>query len=155
FTGYAGGQADGVRTLALPDGGFLIAWVGWDPVDPTLVTQPLLARHVDAQGKVGAELRLTDSSVSVPSLHARADGAIALAWADSGTAGDGNEAGIRFRLLAPDGTPCGDPVVANTTTQGEQFGPSVAATADGGFLVAWSDASGTAPDTDGTAVRAR
>ena len=48
----------------------------------------------------------------------------------------------------------GAPFIVSTTTQSDQTNPSVAATIDG-FVVAWSDFSGTQPDASGEGVRAR
>ena len=58
------------------------------------------------------------------------------------------------RLVHADGTMDGEVFGIPTTTDGDQTGPSVAALPDG-FAVAWTDTSHVAPDTQGSAVRAR
>ena len=49
----------------------------------------------------------------------------------------------------------GDELVLATSTANDQTGPSAAALPDGAFATAWTDKSGNAPDSSGTAVRAR
>lgn len=58
------------------------------------------------------------------------------------------------RLAKADGTLDGEVFGIPTTTDGDQTGPSVAPLPDG-FAVAWTDTSHVAPDTQGSAVRAR
>jgi cysteine-rich repeat protein len=55
-----------------------------------------------------------------------------------------------------DGCDCHPPdILVNTTREGKQECPSVAALPGGGALIVWQDNSGTAPDASGLAVRAR
>ena len=76
------------------------------------------------------------------SVACLSDGRLVVVWKDqASTSGD-----IRFQILIPDGTPSGAEGAVNATTTGQQTAPSVAATSDGGFVVAWTtyatDASG-------------
>jgi len=66
----------------------------------------------------------------------------------------GTTCDVFARLTHADGTMDGDVFPLPTTTDGDQTGPSVAALPDG-FAVAWTDTSHIAPDTQGSAVRAR
>ena len=52
-------------------------------------------------------------------------------------------------------TPCGAPVRVNTTVNGDQSRPAVAAFGDDAFVVAWTDHSGGPPDASASDVRAR
>ena len=45
--------------------------------------------------------------------------------------------------------------VVNTTTSGDQTGPSITALSNGGFIVAWTDYSASGGDTSQAAVRAQ
>lgn len=55
-----------------------------------------------------------------------------------------------------DGCDCRPPdVLVNTTREGKQEAPAVAAMPQGGALIVWQDESGGAPDTSGLAIRAR
>ena len=58
------------------------------------------------------------------------------------------------RVLRPTGVPVGDEFVIPTSTGSDQVNPSVVALQES-FVAAWNDSSGIAPDTSGTAVRAR
>ena len=58
------------------------------------------------------------------------------------------------RLAHADGTMDGDAFMLPTTTDGDQMSPSVVGLPMG-FAVAWNDTSHVAPDTQGSAVRAR
>lgn len=55
------------------------------------------------------------------------------------------------------GTPVrwGREFLVNTTTQSNQYAPSITALADGRFVVTWTDTSQTGGDTSGYAVRAQ
>jgi len=66
-------------------------------------------------------------------------GSYVVAWQSADQDGDG--AGVYARLLAPDGTAASDELLVNTFTAGDQGNPSVAATPDGRFLVAWQSAA--------------
>ena len=90
-------------------------------------------------------------------IATRADGVTLLVWAqcDDGSSGacDGR-LDVYGRKVDATGMPVGDPFVIPTTTVGSQTDPSVVALSNA-FAVAWTDDSKLAPDTDGTAVRAR
>ncbi|HEY6034802.1 MAG TPA: hypothetical protein VIV58_11095 [Kofleriaceae bacterium] len=90
-------------------------------------------------------------------IATRADGVTLLVWAqcDDGSAGacDGR-LDVYGRKVDATGMPVGDPFLIPTTTVGSQTDPSVVALSNA-FAVAWTDDSKVAPDTDGTAVRAR
>jgi len=108
-------------------------------------------------GRVGTELIIPAQlpfETVVPALAKRADGAVLAAWHQCGGGGDGQGCGVLVQALRASGTPLGVPVVANTTRVGDQQGPSVAALGEP-FVVAWTDGSMAAPDTDQLGVRGR
>ncbi|HET9992584.1 MAG TPA: sigma 54-interacting transcriptional regulator, partial [Kofleriaceae bacterium] len=86
-----------------------------------------------------------------------ADGVTLVVWAqcDDGSAGacDGR-LDVYGRTVDATGMPTGAAFMIPTTTVGSQTDPSVVALSNA-FAVAWTDDSKAAPDTDGTAVRAR
>jgi hypothetical protein len=84
-----------------------------------------------------------------------ADGSVLVVWHACMTAGDGNGCGVLGRLLRPTGDPAGPEFVIPTTLSNDQTLPSAVALPGGAFAVAWTDRSGAAPDTSGSAVRAR
>jgi hypothetical protein len=157
-TSYVNDSADGPRLASLPGGGFALAWELLASDEPERQRQPLYAALFDASGvALAAEIELvssTDLVFSTPAIAARADGTLGVAWRDCGAAGDGDGCGIRFQLLAADGTLEGPSQIVNTTLASEQNLPSIAALGDG-FLVTWTDASAAAPDTSDQGIRAR
>jgi hypothetical protein len=90
-------------------------------------------------------------------IATRADGVTLVVWAQcddgSSSACDGR-LDVLGRTVDATGMPTSDPFVIPTTTVGSQTDPSVVALSNA-FAVAWTDDSKVAPDTDGTAVRAR
>ena len=85
----------------------------------------------------------------------RDNGSLLVVWHSCLDKGDGNGCGVFGRLIGPTGDPAGEEFVIPTTTTGDQTRPSAAALPSGAYAVSWTDASMTAPDTSGTAVRAR
>lgn len=92
-----------------------------------------------------------------PAVAASSAGVFLVVWADNrAVAPDVAGYAIRARRFDADGQPLdAADFVVNRLTTGDQTLPVVAATPDGGFLVAWRDASRTAPDTSVAAIRAR
>jgi hypothetical protein len=156
---------------ALPDGGFVVAWHGYDAsgagddVDvyfnlcsvtllPAAGTQPA---DLDVLCDPAVRANTTTQQAQInPSLAVSSlDGAIILAWEDWSPYGEGfapwNLSGIRYRMF--DST--GEALVgfetdrlANSTTDDVQAEPSVAALSTGEFMIAWSDASEADPLSD-------
>lgn len=82
------------------------------------------------------------------------DGSFLVVWHACGDRGDGNGCGVFGRLFRPTGE--GGPELSiPSTTINDQIRPSAAALPGGAYAVAWTDRSGAAPDTAGSAVRAR
>src|SRR5262249_33785924 len=82
----------------------------------------------------------------------RADGVVMVVWhvceAVAGTCD------VLGSVVRADGTAASEPFNLATTTQGDQFAPSVVAIPNA-FVAAWDDASAADPDHSGVAVRAR
>jgi Ca2+-binding RTX toxin-like protein len=91
-----------------------------------------------------------------PSITKLASGGFAIAWQD--TSGQGSvdlSDDVRFARYDAFGMRlnAGTDTLANTTTASSQFEVSAAAYDNGKFVLAWTDASETAPDFDNRAVR--
>jgi hypothetical protein len=160
-TSYGTGIVYGPRVTTTTDG-FMVAWQVFSSANPDLAKAPLVARRFVGNGSPAApELVVAAETINIraqPIMATRPDGAIGVVWQDCNAQGDlpgGASCGIRFRLLHPSGMPAGDSRIVNTTTQGDQLAPSIAAAGDAAFVVAWTDNSGLPPDTDGSGVRAR
>jgi Ca2+-binding RTX toxin-like protein len=76
------------------------------------------------------------------------------AWQDTAQDGaDASGSAIRMRVFDPFGIALPPVLVAGTTTVGNQANPQVLGLANGHFVVAWEDNSGSGADTSGTAIR--
>jgi hypothetical protein len=97
---------------------------------------------------------ITDGGGILPSAAGLSDGGFVVTWHDSrGTGGDTNASAVRGQVFNADGSQRGGEFLANTTTKFAQTTPDVAALADGGFVVTWTDGSATGGDQDATAIR--
>ncbi|MCC2981318.1 beta strand repeat-containing protein [Sphingomonas sp. IC4-52] len=105
----------------------------------------------------GAEARLnveTTGNQQQLAMARLADGRMISVWSDASLVGDTSGTGLKARLLDAEGKPVGQEFLVNNQTAGAQDTPSVAGLAGGGFVVAWTDASG-AQDTSSTGIKAR
>lgn len=144
----------------LAGGGFVITWQDSSATGGDIDSLAIRAQVFSAGGSpVGAELLVNTTTVSTqsaPKVTALADGRFVVTWIDlSQTGGDTQEAAIRAQVFQADGNRSGTEFLVNATTVGTQMEPTVTALADGRLVFAWTDLSGTAPDNDGSAVRAR
>ncbi len=142
----------------LADGRFIAAWTDDSGVGPD-DNEGIRAQVFNADGtKSGSEFQAntaTNGSQQEPAITVLTNGRFVVTWADtSGTAGDQSTA-IRARVFDPDGTPAGNEFLVNTTTDDQQYEPTITALSDGRFVAAWSDVSQRDDDADGTALRAQ
>jgi Ca2+-binding RTX toxin-like protein len=73
--------------------------------------------------------------------------------ADLANGGDGSFSSVKYSIYNADGSLFLAEHRANTTIFGNQNTPEVAALPDGGFVIAWTDASGTGGDSSVGAIR--
>jgi hypothetical protein len=144
---YTTASQANAATTQLSDGGWIIAWTsdGQDG-DSTGIYQQ---RYNEDGAKHGAETRVnsfTSSYQGDPAIAALADGGWIIAWVSDGQDGDGN--GIYMQRFDADGGTVGDEALVNTTVTGDQYQNSLAALADGGWVVTWTAAG---PD-DGISI---
>ena len=118
--------------------------VAWDSREQDGNIYGVYARILEADGsKDGPEFRVntyttgTQGHATVATL--RGHGFVAL-WEDSGQDGSGD--GVFGRRFDTDGIPTGDEFQVNAYTTSRQYRPSVAAFADGEFVVTWSSSGG-------------
>jgi hypothetical protein len=152
----SGGQQFDPHVTGLANGGFLVTWTDLQAFSETGTS--IRGFLFDAAGaRAGEEFSLQADAASAGDQQATASvgrpgGGFIVVWHDAiGGAGDGNGGGIRGRLFdaASQG---GAEFVVNTTAAGEQSEPSIAMLANGGFVVTWTDASGSDP-TFATGIR--
>jgi len=88
---------------------------------------------------LGAEFRVngaTSSDQTLPRAAASADGGFVVVWQSDGQ--DGSGTGVFGRRFGGDGTPLGTEFLVNAYTTADQFGPALAADANGDFVVSWT-----------------
>jgi hypothetical protein len=71
-----------------------------------------------------------------PAVSLGADGSFVIVW----YGGDSRDTSVFGRRFDPQGRPIGGRFLLSANTEGSQFGPAVALTADGGFVAAWASA---------------
>lgn len=97
----------------------------------------------------------TFANQQTPTVTRLEDGGFVVTWSDgSQSGGDASGFGIKGQVFNENGTRRGSEFLINAVTAGNQVKPEVDALANGGFVVAWTDASGTRGAT-GNAVIAR
>ncbi|HEX5500881.1 MAG TPA: hypothetical protein VFX03_16710, partial [Thermomicrobiales bacterium] len=142
--------------IALTDGRFVAAWPSIDS-DTPFASSTVRGRIFNADGSPAGDdfvLNSTTGGKQIdPSLAALANGRFVATW-ESDETSDGSGTCIRGRVFNADGTPAGDDFILNSTVIGNQSDPSVAALADGRFVVTWE--SGDAGDgSSGPCIRGR
>jgi Ca2+-binding RTX toxin-like protein len=101
--------------------------------------------------KVGSEFLVntqTTNGQNEPTITGLANGGFVVTWSDfSGTLGDSSQTSIKAQVFGADGTKVGGEFLVNTQTTGFQTEPQITRLANGGFVVGWSDQSGTLGDS--------
>lgn len=145
--------------VALPGGGYLVAWEDRSEEAPDDTSgSGLRARRLDSSGApVGDEVAVnttTDGDQVHIAMAACPDGTVLAVWEDQSlSASDPSGSAIRGRRMADDGLFIdASDFPINTTTARDQESPAVVCTPSGDFLVAWTDGSPAAGLGD---VRAR
>ncbi|MEY4980123.1 MAG: hypothetical protein RLZZ352_2393, partial [Pseudomonadota bacterium] len=132
----ASGEQTESAVTALADGGYVVTWqsqnqdgIGWG----------IYAQRFDVNGnKTGAETLVnttTSNDQQAPSITTLADGGYVVAW--HSLYQDGSGWGVYAQRFDANGTAVGNETQVNTTTNSEQYGPTITALADGGYVVAW------------------
>ena len=109
----------------------------------------VFAQRYDASGTpLGTEFQVnveTASTQDESEVVELAGGNFAVVWTSttSGSAGDGSSNGVFARLFDAAGTALTGEVLVNTTTASNQEDASIAALSGGGFVVTWTDNSGS------------
>jgi hypothetical protein len=122
---------------AAADGRFVVTWSGslQDGSD-----RGVLGQRYDSNGApVGPEFRVnsfTTANQFRPSVAAAADGRFVVTWQSDGQ--DGSSFGVFGQRYDSNGSPAGPEFRVNSWTPGVQYRPSVAAAADGRFVVTWA-----------------
>ena len=129
---------------ALAGGGLVVAWEDRSAATGDTDGAAIAAQIFRAEGtSVGSEFRVnveTGSDQLAPSVAATGDGGFLVSWTDkSATLGDIEGTGIKARAFDHLGTPTGDEVLVNTSTEGNQSNVAVAAVGPNGVIAIWED----------------
>jgi Ca2+-binding RTX toxin-like protein len=149
------------HVVALHDGRFVVTWTDDSQTGGDTSTSAVRARIFNANGTQSVPEFLVNSLVtgsqSDSQLAVLPDGRFIVSWTsgDTSLGGDTSPASIRARIFNPDGTEFKAEFLVNTTTQGGQYGSSIAVLADGRFVISWTDNSLSTDDASSTAIRAR
>jgi Ca2+-binding RTX toxin-like protein len=158
-TATAGVQS-GPQITALSDGGFVVTWTDQSLTAPDTSGFAVRAQVFTAAGAtVGTEIlvnTVTANGQSGPQITALSNGGFVVTWQDgSASGGDTSSGAIRAQVFTASGAKVGTELLVNTATTGNQDSAQITALSNGGFVVTWRDASATAPDTSGQAIRAQ
>jgi autotransporter passenger strand-loop-strand repeat protein len=154
------GSQEAPTVTALANGGYVVSW---DDASGTLGDASgtsIKAQIFAADGtKVGSEFRVNTQTADnqlASVITGLSNGGFVVTWEDnSQTLGDSDGTSIKAQVFAADGTPVGSETLVNTATSYSQYAPTVAALANGGFAITWTDDSGEGGDDDGTSIKAQ
>jgi hypothetical protein len=138
------------------DGGFVVVWQSWGNAGSDNLGYSVQAQRYDASGNaIGAEFQVNPSTTheqGLPSVAADEDGGFVVVWASGASAGPISIQGQRYDAS---GNAIGAELQVNTYTTSHQWGPSVAADADGGFVVVWQSYGSAGSDTSDRSIQGR
>ncbi len=122
----------------LPGGGFVVVWEGRGGQDGS--GDGIFAQIFEADGTPsGAEFGVnttTGDNQRAPAVAWLTGGGFVVVWHSYGQ--DGSDAGVFAQMFTAAGAKVGGEIAVNSTTGGFQGNAAVAATPDGGFVVAWT-----------------
>ncbi|WP_374246395.1 hypothetical protein, partial [Zoogloea sp.] len=121
--------------VGLSDGGFVVTWTDQNGDGNS---HGIFGQRFDAVGEPAGAQFLVNTYTSYDqdqSAVAAYAGGFVVAW--SSRYQDGSGTGIYAQRYANDGAPQGGEFLVNAMLSGDQYEPSVATFADGGFVVAW------------------
>ncbi|MGB0466608.1 MAG: tandem-95 repeat protein [Pontibacterium sp.] len=146
---------------SLSGGGFVAVWWDWSPGDSTSMMTAVRGQLYEADGsRLGEEFLVSSIAAGVSHsdlvVTTLADDGFVVTWRDNNHKADGDDGSglvVRGQLFSADGAKINNEFQVNTTTAGNQSGPSVTALTDGGFMTLWHDNSQSGEDVSGYAVR--
>ena len=156
-------QQSNPTVTALNDGGFVVTWEGYFGQDDDYIG--IYGQIYDASGNpTGSEFRVntyTTYRQENPSVVGLSNGGFVVTWQGIGQdCPEFWQMDIYGQIYDASGIPTGSEFRVNTYTTGSQWGPSVTALSDGGFVVTWygsgqqdeegSNIYGQCYDADGT-----
>jgi hypothetical protein len=118
-------------------GNFVVVWESYQSGDADVY-----ARRYDANGNaLGPDFRVntyTTDYQGIPAVAMRPTGEFMVAWG-SFDQNETNGTNVYAQRYDASGNPAGGEFLVNTYTTGYQYGPAIAASTSGNFVVVWSD----------------
>jgi hypothetical protein len=151
------GSSPDSQIAVLADGSFVVSWT--QRVSGSSEFANVVAQRFDAAGvPVGSTFTVHASTLGgqqLSGIAALAGGGFVVTWADGNTTGtaDAQPSGVKARLYESDGDPVGAEFLVNTSTLSSQSQPAIAPLADGGFVIVWTDFSGSGGDSSGSSIK--
>jgi len=149
------GDVDGLETVSLNTGGFVVVWQGVGAQDLSSIN--VYGQRYDASGVEIGDNFLVNSDYIVssqydPEIIALAGGGFLVSW--QSTEQDGSNFDVYAQRYDSNGVELGDNFLINTDfTVDAQYAPAITALTDGGFLVTWEGTG--AQDTAATGIYAQ
>jgi hypothetical protein len=147
---YTTFSQDSPSAAMASDGSFVVVWRSHFHHLPSTHDDDIQGqRHASDGSPLGGEFKVNSYTTArqyQPSVTAAPDGAFIVIWSSRSSDTDPVDASIQGQRFGPDGSTRGAQFQVNTYTTNGQSRPSVAAAADGDFVVVWE--SGGSPGTD-------
>ena len=150
---------DAPTITALADGGFVVAFVDQSRSIGDTSSTAIRAQAYNADGTArGAEFLVNTTTLDMqfePAITALTGGRYVVSWTDGGTIIDSSTYDVRAQVFRADGSKLGSEIHIKADGAEAQFDSSIAALADGRFVVTWTDFSRTVGDRSYSAVHAQ
>lgn len=143
-----------------PDGGFVVAWTGYNSGGTDNSGTSIQARRFDALDlPLGADFQVNTYTTFIqrqPAVAVDANGSFVVAWESIGSSGtDSDSSSLHARRFAADGGALGGEFQVNTYTTSYQDFAALAATPSGDFVVTWRSRGSVGNDSDGDSIQAQ
>lgn len=151
------GRQQGPAVAVASGGGFVVVWLsGHLASDGNDIWGRVFASNGASIGGEFLVNTYTTGDQSGPAVATNAEGAFVVVWTSEGSDGsDHSGSSIQGRLFGADGTPASAQAQVNTYVVGRQVGPSVAANAEGAFVVVWTSEDSGGSDGDSYSIQGR
>ncbi len=146
------------NVTGLSDGGFVVTWTDRSTSVDDRSLSAVRGQQFSTDGtKIGNEFLINTTTRYAqydPCVTSLSGGGFVVTWVDGSESPDDTSwSAIRGQLFSATGAKVANEFLINTITSNFQYEPSVTGLSGGGFVVTWSDSSGTADDASGGAVR--
>ncbi len=140
------------------NGNFVVVWQSYRSSGTDTSGWSIQGQRYASDGSaLGAEFQVntyTTDGQFRPSVAAAANGDFVVVWDSLGSPGtDTSQASIQGQRYASDGSAQGTQFQVNSYTTDSQLSPSVAAAANGDFVVAWDSVGSSGTDTSQTSIQ--